>query len=418
MRRTLDETLRILDALQGRGIHYDLEAIRVAAERRKHPERAFKSVIVAGTNGKGSTAAMLYAMLRALGYRAGLYTSPHLVDVCERIRADAWIPRGALARWLALYADEGLLTSLTYYEALTLTAFDWFREQAVEWAVLEVGVGGRLDAVNVAPAEGVIITSIDFDHRDLLGDTIGQIAAEKAGVIKPGKPVIAALLPAEAQEVIERQVADRQAMLYQEGMAWTIEPSGRGMIYDGRGKAVVTKLPFVGDHQRANTALALAALEHIVGLDIESCGEEIRAGLAMVQWPARFQTLNMRPLIILDGAHNPAGTRALAAAWQQEYPGKMPHIVFAAFADKDHNAMLAVLRQVSDRFWITDIPGQVRALAATSIAADPALAGATVEIVAPDTLLPRMRVAAPNESFLVTGSLAFAGWFLSAWATQ
>jgi dihydrofolate synthase / folylpolyglutamate synthase len=408
----LDKAFALLGALEGRGIHYDLDVIRRVLARRGNPERAFKSIIVAGTNGKGSTATMLHAMLRSLGYRTGLYTSPHLIDVRERIRIDEWIPEDALARWILQYEAEGLLAELTYYEMLTAAAFEWFREQNIDWGILEVGLGGRLDAVNVAPAEGSIIVSVDFDHREYLGDTIEAIAREKAGVTKAHRPLITGPLPAAAMDEVEAIARERAAPLYTAGTAFLLSASGAGFVYEGMNVFVAPALGLRGEHQIDNAGCALAALERIVGIDPGSCGEPLREALATVHWPARLDEISAAPLIVVDGAHNPAGARAVASAFRKEYGERAVTVVFATLADKEYAAMLAALRMPNAKFWVTEIPGAARAAPMRTVLECPALAGATVESVAPGELAARLKAAQPGEAFLVTGSLLFAGWFL------
>jgi dihydrofolate synthase/folylpolyglutamate synthase len=405
----------LLNGLHARGIHYDLDAMRAALAARGHPERRFPSLIIAGTNGKGSTAALLYWMLRRLGYRVGLYTSPHLIDVRERIRIEGMIPAETLARWILAYEAGGLLSTLTYYEALTLAALDWFAEEQVEWAILEVGVGGRLDAVNLAPASGAVITSIDFDHKEILGDTLAKIAFEKAGVIKESRPLVLGDVPAAAGEVIENAARERGAPIYRAGQAFTVQPSGAGFVYEGLGQFVAPRLGLRGAYQGENLGCALGALERIVGIDAASGAEALRATLAEAVWPGRFQRVGERPFVLVDSAHNPAGARALVNAFRAAYGGVSPQLVFAAFADKDHNAELAALRALGDRVWLTTIPAQSRGATIQQLQADPALAGAAVEVVPPETLHARIRGGSPDETYLVTGSIAFVGWFLEQW---
>jgi dihydrofolate synthase/folylpolyglutamate synthase len=412
---TIARAHALLNGLQARGIHYDLDAIAWALEKRGNPERKVKSLIVAGTNGKGSTSILLHYMLRRLGFRTGLYTSPHLIDVRERIRIDQEIPAELLAQLIVEYDAQGLLGRLTYYEALTLAAFDWFAEQEVEWAILEVGVGGRLDAVNLAPAEGAVITSIDFDHRELLGDTIAKIAAEKAGVIKRNRPVVVGNVPAEAFAVIESVAAAQSALVYREGVAFSVKRLPSGLFYDGQSPLVIPEVGLPGAFQTHNVACALGALERIVGIDPASAADDLRQALRDARWPARFQQLSGEPLIVLDAAHNPAGARVLAEAFRERYGEQKVTLVFAALADKDHNAMLAVLRPMANNIWLTQTPDQPRAVEAGTLASDAALEGAVFEQVAPEELGPRIRAAAKDTRFLVTGSIAFAGWFLENW---
>ncbi len=412
---TEDEIARAmarLDGLQGRGINYDLGAMQRVLEKRAHPERACKAVIVAGTNGKGSTSAMLHAMLQRLGFRVGLYTSPHLFEVTERMRMESPIAREELAEWVLSYDAHGLLDGLTYYEALTAIAFDWFRDMEAEWVILEVGVGGRLDAVNLAPAAGSVITTVALDHRELLGDTIEAIAREKAGVIKEYRPVVTGALPAEAAGVVDTVVSERNAMLYTQGGAWQVEPTAEGFTFEGLSCLSIPRLGLAGDYQWQNAGCALAALERIVGVDLTTCADSVREALAGVSWPGRFQELSAAPLIVVDGAHNPAGARVLASAFRRRYGDRALKIAFASLAGKEHNAMLAALAREGVSFVLTDIPGEPRALPARELAKTPSLTGLPTTIETPRELIERLQGAQPDEAWLVTGSIAFAGWFL------
>jgi dihydrofolate synthase/folylpolyglutamate synthase len=325
-----------LFSLERFGIKFGLENISTLVARLGHPEQAFRSIHVAGTNGKGSVVAMVDAALRAAGHRSARYTSPHLVDLTERFTIDGRaVGRDQLAAAVSDIRDtieqlrgEGALeVQPTFFEVTTAAAFEVFRRAGVDVAVLEVGLGGRLDATNVVRPMATAITSIDFDHERFLGYTLREIAGEKAGILKPGVPVVVGQLHPEARAAID-EIAGRVG-------AEVIEarPEDVGDLRVG----------LRGAHQRTNAAVALRLL-HVV----DACGlpvprEALAAGLANPQWPGR---LDVRRLadgreLLLDAAHNPAGAAALASYLKSE-PAPRP-LVFAAMRDKDAGAMLRAL---------------------------------------------------------------------------
>ena len=304
--------LDFLFSLERLGMKFGLANIAALCAALSHPERAFASIIIAGTNGKGSVAAMCDAAVRAAGHRCGRYTSPHLVRLEERFLVNgAEVSTPMLAAAVARVRDaaEGLVASgaleslPTFFECATAAAFELFRDARVELAVLEVGLGGRLDSTNVVAAIAAAIVSIDFDHEALLGDTLAAIAAEKAGVIKPGIPVVCGPLPAAAMAVVARICGERGATLIQTGD-------------DARLAREIARLPLAlkGEHQRANAAVAWRLLEALDRLGFAVGREAIVEGLTQAQWPARLEWLPYREHgVLIDAAHNPAGARALVA---------------------------------------------------------------------------------------------------------
>jgi dihydrofolate synthase/folylpolyglutamate synthase len=333
------DPLSYLRSLEQFGIKFGLDNISAIVARLGHPERAFRSIHVAGTNGKGSVTAMVDAALRAAGHRSARYTSPHLVDLTERFAVDGHpVARDELAAATSvvreaieqLRADGTLDVQPTFFEATTAIAFEIFRRAAVETAVLEVGLGGRLDATNVVTPAVTAIASIAFDHQQYLGTTLPEIAREKAGIIKPGVPVIVGPLPAEADRVIVEVASRCGAELI------------RGRPEDVSGMQI--GLP--GVHQRANAAVALRILETLDAQGVRVPRTAIARGLAHPDWPGR---LDLRRLpdgreALLDAAHNPAGAAALASYlhdWSAVEP--RPPLVFAAMRDKDLAAMFEVL---------------------------------------------------------------------------
>jgi dihydrofolate synthase/folylpolyglutamate synthase len=331
------DPLSYLFGLEQFGIKFGLDNISAIVERLGHPERAFRSVHVAGTNGKGSVTAMVDAALRAAGHRSARYTSPHLIDLSERFVIDGRpAARDALVSAAgdvrdaieSLRADGTIDVQPTFFEATTAVAFELFRRANVEIAVLEVGLGGRLDATNVVSPIATAITSIAFDHQLYLGLTLREIAREKAGIVKPAVPLVVGPLEREAASAIEEVAAARGAEVI------------RATPADVDGLAV----GLAGDHQRANAAVAMKLLRVVSARGIAVPPRAIADGLARPQWPGR---LDLRRLpdgreLLLDAAHNPAGAAALAS-YLQSASTTRPPLVFAAMRDKAVADMFAAL---------------------------------------------------------------------------
>jgi dihydrofolate synthase / folylpolyglutamate synthase len=388
-----------------------LARIGVLLEALGNPQHACRIVHVAGTNGKGSTCAMIESGLRAVGYRTGLFTSPHLVEPTERIQV-AGRPVGAAqfadtfdrvhACAEMLLRQERIDLHPTYFESVTAMALLLFRECEVDFAVLEVGLGGRLDATNVVTPELCAITPVDFDHEAFLGKSLESIAAEKAGILKPGVPAVFAQQRAEVAAVLQ----DRAEAL---GVAAThssevaiggITLHARGSEFTWGQSSVCCPLP--GEHQVENARTAIAALERL-GL----APEAIRRGIAHTRWPGRLERLAENPEIVLDGAHNPASARALAAYLDRFYdPGRV-WLIYGAMRDKAVEEMAAILFPRA-RHVIVTAPAQARALRPESIRE---LSDHDSIQVAPNikAALAMAAAAAPGDAIFVTGSLFLVG---------
>jgi dihydrofolate synthase/folylpolyglutamate synthase len=358
------DPLSYLFGLEQFGIKFGLENMSALVERLHHPERAFRSVHVAGTNGKGSVTAMVETALRAAGHRAARYTSPHLVDLTERFAIDGRaVTTDHLAAVVAnlrtaiedLLADGTLATQLTFFEVTTAAAFELFRRAGVEVAVIEVGLGGRLDATNVIRPEATAITSIAFDHQRYLGSTLGEIAIEKAGIIKPGVPVVVGDLVPEAARAIEQVAEERGAELIRASdgthvvrlkpdTAYDTTPATRIRLATPVRDYGEIAIGLPGAHQIGNALVAVRLLETISDRGIAAPPEAIMAGLARPSWPGRLDLHRMKDgrEVLLDAAHNPAGAAALAS-YLREQAGPPPPLVFAALSDKDIDEMLRVL---------------------------------------------------------------------------
>ena len=407
-----EDTIAYLAALEVTvGWDLKLERMREALARRGHPEAAFPAFHVAGTNGKGSTAAMLDAVLRAAGYRTGLYTSPHLVDFAERIRIDGGtIPRSTVVALVAeLRADlEAAGIALTHFEFATLLACEWFRQVGVEVGVIEVGLGGRLDATNLVRPIVSCITSIGHDHEAYLGHDLRDIAGEKAGILKPGVPLALGPTPPEAETVIRRRAAEVGAPVTRAGIDARIEEGPRdltfrapGVVWDG------LQLGLPGGFQRDNAGVALTALA--LGRGRFPCGPEaVRRGLATVVWPGRLACVREHPLVLLDGAHNPEGIAALAAELPALVGGRRVVLLFAVMADKAWREMLGRLVPQVAAAIVTRV-GR-RGLAPDVLAAGCA-GHVPVEPIedARAALRAALSRAGPHDVVLVTGSLFLVG---------
>lgn len=379
---------------------FGLERITRVLDALGAPHRTGRYVHVAGTNGKGSTCAMIEAGLRATGLRTGLYTSPHLVEPTERIRiVGQTICREKFAEAFSEVHDaaERMLQKReldfhpTYFETVTAMAFLTFARENLDMVVLEVGMGGRLDATNVVLPALAVITPVDFDHQTFLGNTLAQIAAEKAGILKPGVPAVFAEQPPEAETVL-RAHAKGPYTLSRDWPIRGLELTARGSRFRMRDLEVVC--PLAGEHQVENARTAAIAL-HELGAS--------PAGISGTSWPGRLERVSDRPEIILDGAHNPAGTRALVKYIQTFYSGRRIWIVYGAMRDKAVAEMAEMLFPLAHCVIVT-APANSRAMRPEDIPAP----GATVTHTVAETVA-LIRQAAAGDVVFITGSLFVVG---------
>lgn len=395
-----------LEAVQG--IDLKLERVRRAAAALGHPERCAPTLHVAGTNGKGSTAAMLAAMLSADDRRVGLYTSPHLVSFRERITiggvpiTEADVVEGVAA----IRATLGTDLDLTCFEVMTLLAWRAFAAARVDVVVLEVGLGGRLDATNVVTPVVAIVTNVGLDHEAYLGNDLSTIAGEKAGIIKAGIPVVSGATGVAADVVAARaaelgsplEVLDRDFEL-------VFEPDGT-LVYRSRTTTLgPLVLGLAGSYQRRNAALALRALELAPALTPTRAA--MRTGLADVRWPGRLQVVSREPLVLLDGAHNAAGIEALIAEIRTRAAGRRVRVLFGVMRDKGWQSMLRALGEVADEIVVTR-PRQPRSENPVALAAVlPEKARACDDPVSAYRSL--VAASAPEDVVVVAGSLFLIG---------
>ena len=312
-----------------------------------NPHLSSKTVHVAGTKGKGSTSAMIASVLIASGFRTGLYTSPHLNTIRERIKLnDRLITTEEFAFFIERLQPDIEKTNsrndygqLTTYEILTALAFTYFSYHDVEFQVMEVGVGGRLDATNVVQPAVCVITSISYDHTDALGNTLGKIAAEKAGIIKPGCTVISAPQAIEAEKIITETCRQKEAKLIQVGndVKWhktTANLERQSFMITGKKKNYDLSIPLLGDHQLENAATAVAALEVLADSGVSISDENIVNGLSNVSWPGRLQILRHNPVIVVDGAHNTYSLRRLREAIVEYFNFETLFLIVGISCDK------------------------------------------------------------------------------------
>ncbi len=418
------ETIEYLFGLQKHGIKLGLANSIRLLELMGAPHRAFRSVHIAGTNGKGSTAAFITSMLQAAGYRVGLYTSPHLVSFTERMRINGVQITEAKVVELAQRVREcasrpvaGAGTAVpTFFEVTTAMAFTWFAEERVDLAVIEVGMGGRLDATNVLTPLLSVITNIDLEHKEFLGATLELIAAEKAGIIKQGTPVVTGVVQPEVVAVLEREAATKQAPLHRLGKDFVPERIVPGLtqVFDYRGRGNVLhalELGMIGRHQIDNACLAIAAIEVLRESGVVVDEATMRCGLARTRWEGRLERVARRPDIFLDGAHNPASATRLAAAIRELKPSyQRLALVIGILGDKDHAGILSQLLPLADLVIVTK-PNYSRAMDVEALASTIRKQHGSVETaetVAAAIALARQQ-AAPNDLVLVTGSLYVVG---------
>lgn len=399
---TYAESVRFLYSLGNeiQTVKFGLERIMRLLEALGNPHRACRYVHVAGTNGKGSTCAMIESGLRAAGRLTGLYTSPHLGEPTERIQiAGRSVTQPQFADVFAEVHDtaERMLEAgqldlhPTYFETVTAMAFLFFARHEVETVVLEVGMGGRLDATNVVTPELCVITPIDYDHQAFLGNTLAQIAAEKAGILKPGVPAIFAEQPLEAESVL-RAHARGPYTLTRDWPIKDLTVDARGSRFKMRDLEIIC--PLAGEHQVENARTAAIAL-HQLGAS--------PAGIAQTRWPGRLERISEQPEIILDGAHNPAGTRALVQYIRRFYSGRRIWIVYGVMRDKSVDEMASLLFPLAERVIVT-APANSRAMPPESIPAPHATVTQTVR-----EAVDLLRKADPAVIIFITGSLFVVG---------
>ena len=338
-----EETLSYLYNLERFGIKLDLSNTISLINRLGNPHLKFPSIHIAGSNGKGSVAAMLQSILSAAGYRTGLYTSPHLVDYKERIRiGDELIEKNFILNFVDDLKEEISKNGYTFFEVTTALAFSYFADKKVDIAVLETGMGGRLDSTNIVTPLFSIITDISLEHTNHLGTTLPQIAFEKAGIIKNEVPTITSVEDQEVFQVIKNVCAQRKSTLYIgfENSDVKIHRLSLDQTVFDFGQYKNLKLNLGGRHQVTNACLAISAIEKLKEMGWKIGSKAVRGALKSVNWRGRLEIFRETPLTLLDVAHNPAGTKALVDALDEFFPKKEIIFIFGVMADKDYPSML------------------------------------------------------------------------------
>jgi dihydrofolate synthase/folylpolyglutamate synthase len=424
---------------------FDLGRMVTFLDLLGQPHQRYPVLHLAGTKGKGSVAAMCASVLSAAGYRTGFYTSPHLQDFCERVQINGvYIPRPAVAE----IVDEmrplvARVPGLTTFELTTALAFVYFARAQVDVAVIEVGLGGRLDATNVVTPLVTVITSLSYDHTHLLGNTLAEIAAEKGGIIKPGVPAVSAPQQPEALAVLERLAEERGAPFVLAGREWLFRPVAHSLdrqsfevwsaqeqqqldALRAHGHAVDwipprLEIPLLGLHQVENGAVAYAALSTLRAQGVPISADAVRAGLRTVRWPGRFEILGRRPYVVADGAHNRDSAHKLVAALDDYFPGRRVTLVFGASSDKDVTGMLAeLLPRVAQVFLTQAVHPRAwdpEDLAARAREVPP---GKPIEVLSPvaRALERAVELTAPDDVVVACGSLFVVAEVQTAWAER
>ena len=403
-----------LSSLQAMGIRLDLSVFGRLLERMGDPQNAYPSILVAGTNGKGSVCAMASTILTSAGYRVGLYTSPHLTDVRERVRTDGHLisetDMADCIRCVRQYVSE----PLTYFEFLTAVAFLHFFRKKVDIAVLEVGMGGRLDATNVVHPLVCAISNISVEHSAYLGTRLGQIAAEKAGVIKKGGICISAATQRPVVDVLEDTCRKHRAQLYRIGRDFQVRTDRKASTFSCRGldgNYRRLSCPLLGRHQSRNAAVAVAIMEVLARKGWAIHEEAIRKGLDTTQWEGRLEIVGNHPQILLDGAHNPAGVTALCTSLKEHFTYKRLIMICGILRDKNFRVMIRDLAQMADTLILTR-PDNERALMPAEMAevAKQACSGdVLIQNDPAEALHTALAAADPEDLICAAGSLYLVG---------
>jgi len=419
---TYADAIEFLYGIRLFGQKLGLETMRYLLQLMDDPQQSLRFIHIAGTNGKGSVAAMLHAVLAGAGYKAGLYTSPHLVSFCERFQINGQpIGESEVVRLveqikplLAKVGDHPEFRTPTFFEAVTAIALQYFHEQKVDVVVWETGLGGRLDATNVVTPLVSVVTNVAFDHTQYLGETLRQIATEKCGIIKKGVPVVTASVAEEALAVIRQTTAERACPLTAVGEQVCAtrlsedEHCQRLRLTGTRHEYGPLTIPLLGPHQTLNCATAVVALE-ASGLSVTS--SQVHRGLARTRWPGRFQIVGRNPTMVLDGAHNAAASEKLALTLRDHFAGQKLTLIIGVLRDKNYDQMCQILAPLAERIFCVPVNSERTCdpdqLARWCKAANPA---ATVDVSrSVSEAYPRARSVDSGNVIVITGSLFLVG---------
>ncbi|HUF39440.1 MAG TPA: folylpolyglutamate synthase/dihydrofolate synthase family protein [Anaerolineales bacterium] len=407
--------------------NFDLRRMFALLERLGNPQDSFRSIHIAGTKGKGSTAAFCSSALTAAGHRTGLYTSPHLEDFTERIRVDGEpISEDALTELVeAVKPHVAAVPAISTFEITTALAFMHFARMDADAAVVEVGLGGRLDATNVVTPLVSVITSISYDHTQILGETLGEIAGEKAGIIKPGVPVVSAPQKPEALGAIRKAADAAGARLFVAGEDYMFSPDGHSLdgqdmrVWDEMGHTIRLRIPLLGRHQVENAAVAWAALRKAADAGLPVSGEAVATGFWTVRWPGRFEILRRSPFVVLDAAHNEDSARRLLETLEEYLPERRLTLILGASGDKDVSGFLEILRPRVD--WLIATRSEhPRAMPPAEIADFSEKLGISTAVTEDIESAVEFGLAGlPSEAvLLVTGSVFVVGAARAVWQSK
>jgi len=398
---------------------YSLRHVEELLNRMGNSQLAARTVHIAGTKGKGSVAAMIAQVLSGSGYKTGLYTSPHLHTLRERISVDGNLISEAefaagmaeIKPFIESMKHDSAFRQLTYFEALTALTFAYFKKKQVDFQVLEVGLGGRLDATNVARPLVCIITPISLDHTQILGNSLEEIAREKAGIIKPGCWMVISPQPEEAAAVISDICREKEAKVVQVGKDITWHKTGgdlnhQSLVVEGRMNNYRVSIPLLGDFQLENAAAAVAALEILASAGFAISAADITQGLARLKWPGRFHILQQNPTVLVDGAHNVASMRRLVSNIKSCFSYKRIFLVFGTSCDKDIPGIINELVDLSPQVIVTQT-AHSRAAPLATLAAEFSKRGIEPEIreTVAEAISRALSLADRADIICVTGSL-------------
>jgi len=420
---------------QAAAAKFNLENIAVLTERLGRPDRAYPVVHIAGTNGKGSTAAFLEAILRDAEFRTGLNTSPHLQRINERIRINGEeVSDEVFAETFTrvqdvieeLMASGGLRAHPTYFECVTALAFEVFAKERVEFAIVEVGLGGRLDATNIVRPQVSVITRIDFDHENYLGHSLREISREKAGIVKESVPVVSAAQWPEVREVLRAKADELHSRIVDIGKEYDVQEERveegcvRAVAREiGTGKAFVLAPRLPGRYQLQNALNAVACVRLLQERGYRIAKKNIEEGIASTEWPGRLEKLQSGPDVYLDGAHNPGAARELARFLAENFGERRVFMIFGALRDKSVDEVTGMLFPRASEVIFTE-PGTPRAVSAKRLAeiAGHHAARYTVIADAEEALESALSKARPDDAVFVTGSLYLVGQLRHAWKSR
>jgi dihydrofolate synthase/folylpolyglutamate synthase len=354
-KKAFHESLTYLYNLQRFGMVFGLSNIRNIVQTLGDPQENLKTIHIGGTNGKGSTAAIMASVLQLNGYRVGLYTSPHVVSFTERIQINGeCISEEKVADLTAVMREEidkaDIPRTFTFFDFTTAMAFLHFAESEVDLALIEVGLGGRLDSTNIVSPMVAVITNVSYEHGDVLGKTLREITHEKAGIIKRTVPLVTGVTHQEVFDELERYAREKSAPIYRMGRDFTVERLGPGRFcFEGKRWSLSDlQVNLLGQHQIDNAAVAIGTLETMEELGTSVSHVSVIDGLARVTWPGRLELIRKRPLVILDGAHNPDGAQALKEALACEFPHDRCYLLLGIMKDKEVEEIISILAPVAD----------------------------------------------------------------------